>query len=89
VALIRRLWRWLRSPWSADRVFAVFAMVMGGTGAIAIIVAVFFVVKESRDVRRREAQMTEAEHRIHRWAMPDGTVCYESRYGYGISCLRP
>jgi hypothetical protein len=61
-------------------VFAVLALA-------AFIVAVFIGMYEGR---RREAQIpTEAERRINRYLMPDGTVCYESRYGYGISCLRP
>jgi hypothetical protein len=90
MALIRRLWRWLRSPWSVDRVFGVSVAILGGLGVIAIVAFMVALVMGMSEGRRREAQIpTEAERRINRYLMPDGTVCYESRYGYGISCLRP
>jgi hypothetical protein len=88
--MIRRLWRWLRSPWTVERGLGVSTGVLAVFAVLALagfVVAAFMSMYESR---RYEAQIaTEAERRINRYLMPDGTVCYESRYGYGISCLRP
>jgi hypothetical protein len=85
VALIRRLWRWLRRPWTFERT----ALMVGLVAGLAIVGFMVAAIMEAQEGRRRLEALPEAERYLKRYELPDGTVCYESRYGYGISCLRP